>query len=267
MTIQSLCQTQKLRLEQTIEELRRKISSAPSGQLQCHRAGNGFKWYRKTTTGSPPNHKRTYIRKKNRTLAESLALKTYWKKQLLDAEQELRAINAYLKYHDSSPGRAFHLLNESDGFHELLAPLITNTEEEQQAWATAPFDSNPSHPETLCVKTVNGSLVRSKSEAIITHILSVHQIAFRYEAPFWTTDGYIYPDFTIRHPVTDETYLWEHFGMIDMPDYAQNAAHKLELYFQEGYYPGQNLILTFETATQPLDFQHVEEIVQRTFLE
>jgi hypothetical protein len=39
----------------------------------------------------------------------------------------------------------------------------------------------------------------------------------------------IYPDFTIRHPVTGEVYYWEHFGMMDNENYAHNVYSKLQL--------------------------------------
>ncbi len=41
--------------------------------------------------------------KKNREFAEKLALKKYYEYKLNETEQELKALNAYLKYHRDGP--------------------------------------------------------------------------------------------------------------------------------------------------------------------
>ena len=45
--------------------------------------------------------------------------------------------------------------------------------------------------------------------------------------------------------------LYEHLGRLDDPDYTQKAARKIEDYINTGYYPGINLILTWETRNTP----------------
>ena len=63
-----------------------------------------------------------------------------------------------------------------------------------------------------------GSLfVRSKSEAFIASSLSDKGIPFRYECAAKIAGTVIYPDFTIRHPLSGKLCLWEHFGLIDRP--------------------------------------------------
>ena len=43
------------------------------------------------------------------------------------------------------------------------------------------YKCNPSHPENLIHKTMQGHLVRSKSEVIIANTLYMNQIPYRYE--------------------------------------------------------------------------------------
>ena len=54
------------------------------------------------------------------------------------------------------------------------------------------------------------------------------------ELLYWTQEPYdkntIYPDFTIRHPMTGETFYWEHFGIMDDSQYCNNALSKLQRY-------------------------------------
>ena len=39
---------------------------------------------------------------------------------------------------------------------------------------------------------------------------------------------------------------WEHMGMMDNGEYAEKAVRKISAYYQNGIYPGEALILTFE---------------------
>lgn len=94
--------------------------------------------------------------------------------------------------------------------------------------------------ERLIHKTRRGDLVRSKSEVIIADILDEFERAGRlrysYEKPFQATDGsYRLPDFTVE---TDEgTFLWEHCGMLGLPEYARRWSEKLTWYGQHGIRP------------------------------
>ena len=74
------------------------------------------------------------------------------------------------------------------------------------------------------------------------------------------TEKWIYPDFTILNPETREEIYWEHFGMLDEPEYANKAILKLNEYELNGIHLGHQLIATFETSSQPLDISLVESI-------
>ena len=51
--------------------------------------------------------------------------------------------------------------------------------------------------------------------------------------------------------------------MLDKPEYARTAAQKMELYEINGIYPGENLILTFETSTTVLNTELMKSMVNR----
>ena len=76
----------------------------------------------------------------------------------------------------------------------------------------------------------------------------------------------IYPDFTIRHPKTGETFYWEHFSLMDNPTYSKNACSKLQHYISSGIIPSIQLITTYETKDNPLSAEKVEKIVEEYFL-
>ncbi len=94
-------------------------------------------------------------------------------------------------------------------------------------------------------ETLSGDFVRSKSEVIIANILFQSGIPFTYEKFLITPDGVGYlPDFTIER--TGKTFYWEHLGMLEKEDYAQEWQLKKSWY--EANFPGQ-LITTQETST------------------
>ena len=45
----------------------------------------------------------------------------------------------------------------------------------------------------------------------------------------------VYPDFTCLNVRTRKEFVWEHFGMIDVPEYCQNMASKMEMYLMNGF--------------------------------
>ena len=73
----------------------------------------------------------------------------------------------------------------------------------------------------------------------------------------------MYPDFTFLSPRTGQEIYWEHEGMMDKQEYARSAVRKIELYMKNGIYPGERLILTFETEQSMLNQKILESLVER----
>lgn len=76
----------------------------------------------------------------------------------------------------------------------------------------------------------------------------------------------LYPDFMIRHPKTGEIFYWEHFGLLDNPEYVKNMHMKMNMYTANNIMPSINLITTYETKDKPLTFEMVEMMVKYYFL-
>lgn len=91
---------------------------------------------------------------------------------------------------------------------------------------------------TLMHVSASGIAMASKNEVIIAGLLD--QLApgrWQYEAPFTGTDGRtVRPDFTIAAD-DGRTILWEHAGMLDLPDYAQKWDRKKAWYAANGVLP------------------------------
>lgn len=247
------------RLESRITELQAQINMLPKGKLICSQGNNCYKWY--NSEGSS----KIYIPKKQRAYAEQLAIKKYLGYILEDLKHEKRALEFYLKHHTSKTCKAEELLTSDSGYKELLTSYFKPLTEELAEWMNSPYEQNLSHTEHLIHKTCTGGYVRSKSETMISLFLHTNQIPFRYECALRLGETTIYPDFTIRHPLTGKKYYWEHFGRMDDSIYSQNTCSKLQLYIIHGIIPSINLITTYETQEHPLCTEDIEKIIEHYF--
>lgn len=246
------------RLEKQINSLHSQIETFPEGKLVCTQSNNHyFKWYRSD------GHNSVYIPRKQRNLAEQLAIKKYLSLVIEDLEHEKKAIDFYLRH--LAPSKAEIMLSDEAAYQELLSPFFKPQSQRLCDWMKSPYDYSTKYPEHKIYKTSSGNLVRSKSEALIDMVLSVNKIPFRYECALQLGENMIYPDFTIKHPQTEVTYYWEHFGKMDDSKYAKNAGEKIQLYISQGIIPSINLITTYETAEMPLDTEKIEKIVEEYF--
>lgn len=247
------------RLDEKILTLQSQLKSFPDGKLVCTRNQNRYKWYQSD------GHVCSYIPKKNKKLAEKLAIKKYLTLSLEDCIAEKRAIQFYLNHH-SDTGRANQLLLQNSEFKNLLSPYFTPLSKELSEWANADYSRNLKHPEHLLHKGGSNNLLRSKSEAMIDMLLYTNKIPFRYECELQLGDIAIYPDFTIRHPKTGKFYYWEHFGMMDHLEYSKKVSSKLDLYISHGIIPSIHLITTYETREEPLSFEVISKLIEHYFL-
>ena len=91
-------------------------------------------------------------------------------------------------------------------------------------------------------------------------------IPYKYEYPVKLKDGRtVYPDFIILTRNRNQI-LFEHFGMMDNSDYANDGIDKIYRYAEMGFIQGKNIIYTFETSTNPLNQSTIYRIVNEFFL-
>ena len=245
---------EKKNLEKQIKSIDLEISQLPCKEFYCAKNGNSCKWY------ESDGKKSKYVPKDQRPYAERLAKKKYLSLRRKDLQQELTAINFYLRHHKETGSKAEKLLNKP-AYAELLSNQFKPVNQEFQEWMNAPYESNKSFPEGLIYKTNAGINVRSKSEVMIVMFLHMRKIPFRYECALHLGDNTFYPDFTIKHPQTGKIYYWEHFGQMDNPSYYNGVYPKLLTYTSYGIVPGVNLITTFETKEQPLEISLIENVM------
>jgi len=250
------------KLQKERVELAKKCKKFPEGSLACYKNGNSYKWFQEIWKNG--EHKRFYIPRSKRKLAESLAEKSYYRQRLLDIDHELKLLHHYVNGHRKVKN-VNQLLQKHAGFADLLSQMFQLENQKLREWQEEPYEKSTKYQEHLKIRCANGLVVRSKSEQIIATALLKHKIPFRYECVMQLEGIVVAPDFTICHPISGEIRYWEHFGMMDDENYLKDQSEKLELYQRNGIYLGENLIATFETHNHPLDEEYVEHVIQNYF--
>lgn len=260
MSLRIMAEREKTRLEQSIEKKHEELKNLPEGSLGCYKKGEKYNWYIIDNGSS----KRTYLPKKDRAIAEQLALKGYLSSGLRDEEKELRAITMYLK-NAPAVDHMSDYLTRNDEHQRLVAPYLKNHSLDITAWQDNQYTGSVPNSERRRLTTQAGIKVRSKSERMIVSLLCKHHIPFKYEYPILVSGKELFPDFTIMHPVTHRIYIWEHFGIMDDANYMARSLDKIRQYYNVGFIAGDNLILTFESGDRDLDEIYAEFLIEHTF--
>ena len=246
--------------EQEMRQIESLIKKMPKEDMRCAKNGKNYKWFCMKEGGAT-----TYIPKSNRRYAEKLAQKKYYENRYEELSHQVKALKYYERQMREVEGKAENLFKHEE-WGKLLESMHSVKREDLKMWMDEKDEGGAGHPENLIHKGSQGKYLRSKSEVIIDMMLYKYGIPFRYEDKLLLDNGiYIYPDFTVRHPITGKRIYWEHFGMMDDREYRNGACKKIRLYCDNGIIPSINLITTFETADHPLDVDRVEKIIKEFF--
>ena len=234
-----------------IEKVNKMLKNAPPGELLVIRHHTNYQYYHRLPG------QRSYISKKKPELAIRLAQKEYDKAVLSKALAFQEQIDALWHTLEVDFDGIINQFPEEK--KKLIKPYFTSDDEFIREWENMSFDSKLIDESTPELFSNRGEQVRSKSEKIIADRLAELGIPYRYEAPlFLGTMGIVYPDFTLLKVCTREEIYWEHPGMMDDPSYVHKALNKINTYIRNGYIPGKNLLLTFESKAVPLNMRNVE---------
>lgn len=243
-----------------IDDINKKLKRYPSEGFYCTKNGSSYKWY------IVSENKATYLPKRYKEKAQKLATKEYLQALLEEKEHEAKSIELYLEHQGLSHITSEELLYKNSEYTKLISPYFLPFSNKIRDWLDEPYERNESYPENLRFKTKLGFKVRSKSELFIVMQLHAHKIPFRYECALHLNGNTFFPDFTIMHPATGQIYYWEHFGLMDNPEYSKAAYKKLEEYAYNGIYPSINLITSYETKKRPLATDEIDAIIRHYFV-
>lgn len=236
-------------LRSQIEECLQVINAAPPGKLEIHKNNTSFKWFVKPNDGP-----RIYLPRSESESAKQLAKKGIALSRLSILEKELRSTEMYLN-HLPKKAEIYALAQKEFLFAELIDPP------NPVPWHLQPFNSNTAFSENLKHPSPSGHMLRSKSECLIDMELFYRNIPFRYECELKLFGNTSYPDFTFFNEHTGEYRYWEHFGMMDDPQYRRKAFDKAEFYISNGFIPGEKVYFTYETSKSPLTITSIDKII------
>ena len=257
--IKNLLEERVNQLQQLKQEKEKALTKVPEGGLRICKHGSRVQFYHRSVPG---DFNGVYIKEKDIELAKQLAQKDYDKKVLSSVEQELHALK---KYESCCPKKSAEEIYESLHVErqKIITPIMETDAEYIQKWEQESYYGKEFQKETPEFYTSKGERVRSKSEIIIADMLSKEGIPYRYEYPIYLRGvGRIYPDFTVLRVQTRQEVFWEHLGMMDDPVYLENAIKKIVAYEQNGIFPGDNLLLTYETKKNVINQRLIKSMIE-----
>lgn len=270
-TIEQNLSKRILYLEGIVSKKQSALKNSPEGSLRISHSNGVVQYYKRT---APKDTIGKYIHSKDTILAKELAQKEYDKKVLTATQKEIRLLTSTLK----SYKRIFLRKQFAETVYEkfnsfwraLITPVRLPDDLYAKKWQAAPGKTKAFTPDTPEYLTARGERVRSKSEIIIADTLFRLKIPYRYECSLTlkNADGAkitLHPDFTCLDLQTRREFYWEHFGMMDNPEYSEKAVNRLRLYERNNIFPGKNLIITTETAKQPINTRQIERLVKAIF--
>ena len=231
-------------LDQLIMHKLKDLAKESPGSLRIDNSRGRAQYYLYQPGSEKPV---TYISKKNTDLIKELAQQQYDREVVKAAGEEKRVIEWIREhYPEKTPESIYDALSPER--RALVTPIVETDEEYAEKWLAVPFTPNSYPKEDTGLVTERGEVARTRAEYIIANELYKNGVPYRYEAPLYLRGrGTVYPDFTVLNVRTRKEYVWEHMGMLTDPDYADDNLPKLESYEENGYFPGENMILTVET--------------------
>ena len=204
-----------------------------------------------------------YVKTKNLSNAKQIATYDYLTHTLKLIDDELKQLDRTLKaLSKDSPEEYYKKL--STARQKLIVPIRLTDEQFVEQWLAEPFEAGVFDSSEVEYYTNKNERVRSKSEIMIANALERHNVPYKYECPLYLDGlGLIHPDFTTLNVKRRKIYYWEHLGKMDDTDYSRKNVYRINTYIKNGIMPGENLILTMETSTLPLDSRIIDRFIEQ----
>ena len=144
----------------------------------------------------------------------------------------------------------------------LVIPVNESDEDYTRRWLDQPYPYGPNRHEHAVVHGENGEAMDSKSELLIAGHFDKRAVAFLPQFPVQLKGyGLVYADFKVLNTRTRQEYIWEHLGMLDKVNYRQRNLPKLNAYIMNGFIPGKNLILSWESEEVKFDMRVIDRLI------
>lgn len=243
-------------LSMIIKSCEESLRNAPKGRLRSTHKGKIVRYYYRDL---PDARSGRYLNKTEDPLVRALVQKEYEEKLLRAAKAELKQLqdlSVFIQH--SSIETVDQLIHENK--RSKITPLFLSDEEFIKKWQAQEFEKSDFEADDDLISD-RGEKMRSKSELLIANSLNRRHIPYFYEKPVQIDGKVIFPDFTALNVAQRCECIWEHFGMMSDPSYADKALYKLNRYMANGYLPGKNLILSMESESVRFGTRQIETII------
>lgn len=256
--IRNAAEKRMIDLENLIEKKKEQLKNVPEGRLRAT-CIEGIDRYYHCMPGEARNG--VYLHKDRQGLAMALAQKAYDEQVLAAAEKECRALHRYL---GNLPKVIVEDVYEkySSSRKKVVVPVIETDEAFLERWLHQPRPNVQSRREHPVVVTDQGKELDSKAELVLSMQFQKKGVHFLQQFPIVLKGrGTIYVDFKVLNLRTRKEYVWEHLGMLDSAEYRRHSLPRLNDLILNGYIPGVNLILTWESEESKLDMRAVDKLI------
>ena len=232
------------------------------GTLNCRSEGGKTRFYQRI------NGKKIYLSSDEGPLIRDLCRKQYYMRMMETAKRERQQIARCLTILESDKELADIddvLSTLSEPVRKIVKPLGLTDEGYAERWLKEmKRGKNRSYEVNSPLKAPDGTTMKSKSEIIIANRLCAFGVPYVYEERVTFDDGmhFIYPDFIVLNKRTKKEYYWEHFGKISDEEYVTKQQKKLEDYARNNIFPGDGLLVTFESKGRSLSTEYVDLLIK-----
>lgn len=249
-------------INKSIAKLEKDQRNAPKGIIRLQ-SSKGYPRYYYFKNKS--DTKGQYLSADNINLIQSICQRDYNLKLLDKLCSMQKSINS---------GKEINFYGDIDevyysfptGKQSLITPIIPVMDTYIEQWKTANPSSQNEYEIKNGIYTNNNELVRSKSEKIIADRLTHFDIPYVYEPRLIINSHLKYPDFLVLNKRTRQSFIWEHFGLVDDELYSDKNLLKLSLYESAGYFLGKDLICSFESTDSAIDSKIIDDKIKAFLL-
>ena len=241
--------------------------SQPEQRLIIRNVNGSPRYY--VRNNENPRREKYLSMKKDSACIQTIAQKSYEQQLLQTAQKQSALISGFLAAYSETAGADLYA-GLRDERRALITPLEPDYRYYLEVWANVPYEPGFFDEHMPLITTERNERVRSKSEKIAADLYLRRQLAYRYEYPLVLRDGdhmvTLRPDFTVVSRQDLCIYYHEHLGSMDDPKYVNSALERLRIYISNGIFPGDRLLLTFETKQRPLNDQQLLPLLHRYLL-
>ena len=244
----------------------KRLVDVPEGNLRITSSGKHVQYMQCKEKDGKYRKQGNYIKKEDSSLAHRLAQKSYDQKIKRLVDRRVKQLEKLAKeYEDNEVEEIYDKLHHIR--KTMINPVEIPWEKRLAEWKSVPYVGKEFKVGMTEIYTKKGERVRSKSEKIMADTFYDLGIEYKYECPLKLKGyGVVYPDFTFLRKRDFKEVYWEHDGKMDDADYAEKAIRKINTYIANGIFPGDNLIVSFESSGVVINDNIIKQLIAKYLL-